>query len=120
VLPGVDGRSVVARRYADIAAAVVADQGGVDQCSESRLQLIRRFAASAVLAEQMESDLANGKQIDFSEHALLCSSLVRLANRIGINRVAKDISPALGDLIREDQERQRRELAAHRAQRVTP
>jgi hypothetical protein len=28
------------------------------RCSESRTQLIRRFAAAAVLAEQMESKLA--------------------------------------------------------------
>src|SRR5271170_578037 len=50
-LPDVDGRSTIARRYRDISSAIVADQGGIDACSESRLQLIRRFAA-ACLAEQ--------------------------------------------------------------------
>ena len=102
VLPDVDGRSVIARRYRDIASAIIVDQGGLDQCSESRRQLIRRFAAAAVLAEQMESKLARGEEIDIQQHALLCSSLVRLAQRIGIDRVPKDISPTLGDLLRED------------------
>jgi hypothetical protein len=101
VLPGVDGRSLIARRYRDIASAILIDQGGEDLCSESRKQLVRRFAAAAVLAEQMESRLANGERIDIAEHALLCSTLVRVAQRIGINRIPKDIVPSLGDLLRE-------------------
>jgi hypothetical protein len=91
VLPDVDGRSVIARRYRDITRAILVDQGGVEQCSESRQQLIRRFAAAAVLAEQMESKLARGEEIDIQQHALLCSSLVRLAQRIGINRIPNDV-----------------------------
>jgi hypothetical protein len=99
VLPDVDGRSIIARRYKDIASAIFVDQGGVEQCSESRQQLIRRFAAAAVLAEQMEAKLANGAAIDISEHALLCSTLTRLAQRIGINRVARNVEPSLASFI---------------------
>ena len=100
VLPDIDGRSVIARRYRDIVNAILVDQGGVDQCSESRSkQLIRRFAAAAVIAEQMESRLANGEQIDIAEHAQLASTLVRIAQRIGINRRAKNITPALPDYL---------------------
>jgi hypothetical protein len=91
VLPDVDGRSIVARRYRDISSAIVADQGGLAQLSESRVQLIRRFAAAAVIAEQMEARLANGEDINIAEHSLLCSTLVRVAQRIGINRVPKTV-----------------------------
>ena len=93
LLPDVDGRGAIARRFKDITSAIIADQGGADQCSESRLQLIRRFAAAAVIAEQMESRLANGEQIDIQEHALLCSTLTRLAQRIGIERRQRDVTP---------------------------
>ena len=110
VLPDVDGRSVIARRYRDITRAIFVDQGGLDRCSESRQQLIRRFAAAAVIAEQMESKLANGEQIDISEHALLCSTLTRLAQRIGIDRVALDLTPSLSDLLREDHARHMHEV----------
>jgi len=55
LLPNVDGRSLVARRYRDIMSAIASDQGGVDRLSEARLQLIRRFAAAACLAEQLEA-----------------------------------------------------------------
>ena len=46
-----------------------------------------------MLAEQLESRLANGEQIDIAEHATLSSTLVRLAQRIGIDRRATDITP---------------------------
>lgn len=99
VLPDVDGRSIIARRYRDIMSAIVIDQGGSDRISEARLQLIRRFSAAAVLAEQMEGALANGEQIDINEHATLSSTLVRLGQRIGLDRVPKDVSPTLAEYI---------------------
>ena len=102
VLPDVDGRSTIARRYKDISKAIYADQGGADRCSESRKQLIRRFSAAAVLAEQMESRLANGEQIDIQRHATLSSTLVRLAQRIGIDRVPRDVDTlTLSDYLRQ-------------------
>lgn len=91
VLPSVDGRSQIARRYRDIASAILVDNGGLDHCSESRVQLIRRFAACSVLAEQLEARLARGEPIDIAEHASLASTLVRLANRIGIERRARPV-----------------------------
>src|SRR5262249_42684896 len=104
LLPGVDGRSAQARRFRDIITAIAIDQGGVDRLSEARLQLVRRFAAAAVLAEALEAKLANGERIDIGEHAQLCSTLVRVAQRIGINRVAKEIGPTVMDLLREGQQ----------------
>jgi hypothetical protein len=99
LLPGLDMRTALARRFRDITSAIFTDQGGEDQCTESRKQLIRRFAAAAVIAEQMEAKLGDGEEIDIQKHALLCSSLVRLCGRIGINRRLKDVTPALPDYL---------------------
>ena len=55
-------------------------------------QLAVLFAAACVLAERMESRLVNGEEINIQEHSLLCSTLVRVAQRIGINRVPKTVS----------------------------
>jgi hypothetical protein len=93
ILPGVDGRSLIARRYRDISFAIFQDAGGIERCSEARQQLIRRFAACSVLAESMEAELANGKPINIAEHSQLSSTLTRLASRIGIDRRAHDITP---------------------------
>ena len=64
------------------------------------MQLIRRFASGAVLAEALEARLARGEEVDIAEHALLSSTLVRLAQRIGINRVAKNVTPSLTEILR--------------------
>jgi hypothetical protein len=95
VLPDVDGRSVVARRYRDIICAVISDQGGAEHLSEARLQLIRRFSAASVLSEQIEARLARGEQIDIREYSLLVSTIVRVARRIGIERHARNFTPSL-------------------------
>ena len=99
ILPGVDGRSAIARRYRDIASAVASDQGGAGHLSEARQQLIRRFAAASCLAEQLEARLASGEQIDIGEHSLLVSTAVRVAQRIGIDRRARNVTPTLSDYI---------------------
>ena len=104
ILPGVDQRLAIARRYRDLVAQIAIDQGGPDRCSETRMQLIRRFASGAVLAEALEARLVKGEQVDIAEHALLSSTLVRLAQRIGINRVARDVTPTLGDYLRRPAE----------------
>ena len=99
ILPDVDGRTTLGRRYRDIAEQLIADQGGAGQLSEARLQLIRRFAAAACLAEQLESRLVRGEGINLQEHATLCSSLVRLGQRIGIERIARDVTPTLAQYL---------------------
>jgi hypothetical protein len=102
LLPNVDGRSLIARRYRDICTAIASDQGGLDQLSEARVQLIRRFAACSVLAEEMESHLVRGEQIDITVHVQLTTTMVRIASRIGLDRVPRDISsPSLADILRE-------------------
>jgi hypothetical protein len=47
------------------------------------------------------SNLVNGKQIDVAEHSLLSSTLVRLAQRIGINRLPKNVTPYLHDYLEQ-------------------
>lgn len=98
ILPGVDGRSLVARRYRDIVAAIAVDQGGADRMSEARAQLVRRFAALAVQAEMLEAKLARGEAVSIADQTQIASTLVRLASRIGIGRASK-IVPDLKDYL---------------------
>jgi hypothetical protein len=93
VLPGVDGRTMIARRFYDVVQSLIADQAGLDRCSEAKLQLTRRFAASAVMAEEMEAKLARGEPIDITQHAALSSTLVRIGQRIGIERRPRNVTP---------------------------
>jgi hypothetical protein len=103
LLPDVDGRSVVARRYRDIIGAVISDQGGSEHLSEVRLQLIRRFSGASVLAEQMEARVALGEQIDMREYSLLVSTIVRVAQRLGLERRPRNVIPSLGQYLSNKQ-----------------
>jgi hypothetical protein len=102
LLPDVDGRSIIARRYRDIVAAVVSDQGGTEHLSEAGLQLIRRFGATSVLAEEMEGRIARGEQINIQEYSLLVSTMVRIAQRIGLDRVPRDVAPSLTEYLKQE------------------
>lgn len=99
LLPGVDGRSLQARRYQDLVANLVSDAGGIEVIAEARLQLIRRFSALAVLAENLEAKIAMGEDINLAEHCVISSTLVRLASRLGINRNSKNVTPVLRDYL---------------------
>jgi hypothetical protein len=99
LLPGIDGRSLQARRYRDLVANLVSDAGGIEIIAEARLQLIRRFSALAVLAENLEAKIAMGEDINLAEHCVIGSTLVRLASRLGINRNSKNVTPVLRDYL---------------------
>jgi hypothetical protein len=103
VLLNVKRELVFAQRYREISSAIIADRGGANQCFEICLQLIRRFAGAAVLAEEMKARLARGEEIDVIEHALLCRTLVRVANRIGLDRITRDHTPKLADYLQSEQ-----------------
>jgi hypothetical protein len=53
------------------------------------------------LAEQLEARLARGEQIDIQEHALLVSTMVRVAQRIGVDRVPRDVVPCLAEYLHQ-------------------
>jgi hypothetical protein len=95
ILPGIDHRSPLARRYRDLVSQIAADQGGADHLSESRLQLIRRFSGAAALAEQVEARLVEGEQIDIGEYARLTSTLIRVSKRLGLDRIPRNVTPTL-------------------------
>lgn len=113
LLPGIDGRSLPYQRYRAIVSALAVDAGGVEQVGAVKAQLIRRFAAASVLSEQLDARIANGEQVDIAEFSALSSTLVRLAQRIGIDRVAKDVS-GFGDRMLEYHEQIRQEEQAKR------
>src|SRR5262245_61836245 len=67
LLPHVaDGRQAQARRFRDLVRAMINDAGGVENCSEVRLGLIRRLAAATVISEEIEGKAVNGEPIDIS------------------------------------------------------
>jgi hypothetical protein len=99
LLPGLDGRSATARRFRDLVNAFVADMGGLDHCSEIRLGLVRRLAATTVQAEILEARMVNGEAIDIATLCTLASTTVRLSQRLGLERRARNVTPSLGQYL---------------------
>jgi hypothetical protein len=112
LLPDLDGRSSAARRFRDLVSAYIADMGGLDQCSEIKLGLLRRLAATTVQAELLEAQMINGAPISITELCALASTTVRLSSRLGLERVAKAVGPSLGDMLRDDIRKRQRRLEA--------
>jgi hypothetical protein len=111
LLPGIDGRSLPYQRYRAIVSALAVDAGGVDMVGAVKAQLIRRFAAASVLSEQLEARIANGEEVNVTEFSALSSTLVRLAQRIGIDRVAKEVTGLGAARMLEHQEMMQEEAA---------
>jgi len=99
-----DGRQTQARRFRDLVRAFISDAGGIENCSEVKLGLARRLAAATVLSEDIEAKAVNGEPIDVGTFCQLASTTVRLATRLGVERVARDCGPTLADIIREAEE----------------
>jgi hypothetical protein len=112
LLPGLDGRSAEARRFRDLVRAYISDAGGIEQCSEVKLGLLRRLAAASVLVETFENSIFKGKPVNVSEFCNLASTVVRLSQRAGINRVPKNVTPSVEDYVRSITSETPREDAA--------
>jgi hypothetical protein len=97
-LPTVDMRSMLGRRYREIAVALIGDAGGLDRCSAIKLHLIRRFAACAAFAEKIEARAVDGKEIDTTQYAIFVGALTRLARLLGTGRVPVEV-PSLEEYL---------------------
>jgi hypothetical protein len=94
ILPNVrDGRSGAARRFRDLVRSYITDLGGLDNISEVKLGLLRRLAGVTVQSETLEAMMVNGQLIPVAELCMLASTAVRISQRLGLSRVARDVTP---------------------------
>jgi len=92
---GMDGRTGQARRYRDILTQIECDSGGIDNLSEGQRQLCRRAATLSFTAECMEVDAVAGNAFDIDLFGQLTDRLGRCLQRLGLERVSRDVTPTL-------------------------
>lgn len=97
VLSGVDGRSLMARRFREIHASIESDLGG--DLTEAQRHLIARAATLAIWCEAREAELAQGDEFDAGAYATIANALRRLLSDLGLERRARDITPSLSEYI---------------------
>lgn len=86
MLRGVDGRSVVARRYRDVAIALADDLGGQDRLSEPTKILVRQAAALTVQVESLQAKIVTGEDVDLEQLTRLSNVLGRTLQRLGLKK----------------------------------
>ncbi|MDM8167015.1 hypothetical protein [Roseovarius sp.] len=101
VLAGVDGRSMMARRFREIVTGFEDDLGG--DLTEAQRQVIARAATLAVWCEDRETELARGETFDAGQYATIANCLRRLLADLGLERRARDITPQLSDYLKSKQ-----------------
>jgi hypothetical protein len=100
VLDGVDGRTLVARRFREIGAAIAIDLGGESELTEAQKQLVRSVAGLVALRERLDVQAAKGEPIDSGEYCRISNSLRRCLATIGLHRVPKNVGPTLSEVLR--------------------
>jgi hypothetical protein len=106
-----DRRTAASKKFDAIASAIAEDLGGSDRLSTVQKHLVEAFAGVALAVNDLNARLLLGEEIDLIEQTQAVSTMVRVAQRIGINRVARDVG-GLGELLRRDYEQQQREKQA--------
>jgi hypothetical protein len=96
-LAGVDGRSLVARRFREIYLNIESDIGG--DPSEAQRHLMARAATLALWCEERETELAAGAEFDAGAYATISNALRRLLGDLGLERRMRDVTPSLSDYI---------------------
>lgn len=95
-----DGRTKAAQRFDAIAEGIAADLGGEASLSTVQKHLVEAFAGAALRVQDLNTHLLLGQDVDVLEHCQVVSSLVRIASRIGVRRLAKDvIEPSLAEYL---------------------
>jgi len=93
-LPGLDGRSQLARRLKEIRVGLFGDLGGEGRASEAERLLIDRAAVLTLELESREARAASGQEpLDLPTYLSAVRTLGTVLERIGPRR-PRDVSPA--------------------------
>jgi hypothetical protein len=94
-----DGRTNAAKIYDRLVANIQNDLGGREALSTVKAALVEAFAGAYVTVNNLNTRMLLGQAIDLGQHAQAVSAMVRVASRLGIERVARNITPSVRDYI---------------------
>ncbi|WP_244571229.1 hypothetical protein [Mesorhizobium carmichaelinearum] len=103
LLPGVDGRSIWARRFRDLLGQHVADLGGEGAVSEAERSIARRATALEVELERLELRFATAGEAEAADldlYSRASNTMRRHFEALGLQRRQRDITPSLRDQMR--------------------
>lgn len=84
--------STAARRQFDaVVRGVTTDLGGEERLSTIQQHLIEAFAGITLTVSDINVRLMCGHRVDLLAHSAAISTMVRVASRIGLHRVAREV-----------------------------
>jgi hypothetical protein len=103
-----DNRTSAAKAFDRLNATISSDLG--NDLTAVEKALVEGFCGATVVLQALNTKLALGLEIDLSEHAAVCSSMVRIAAKIGLSRRSRivsgliegEVSPPLWSALRDD------------------
>jgi hypothetical protein len=90
---GVNGQSIPARRFREIAISLADDCGGVDKLSAPTRAMIRQAGSLMVKLEDMSTKAVAGEEIDDEQLVRLTNVLNRMLHRLGLKKTAPPKGP---------------------------
>jgi hypothetical protein len=87
-----DGRTKARKRFDAVVDGIASDLGGEAHLTTVQRHLVEAFAGCAVVVHDINARLLLGQSIDIGEASQAVSSLVRLAQRIGVGRHIRDVT----------------------------
>jgi hypothetical protein len=103
-LPGVDGRTLPARRYRELVSSMASDLGG--ELSTCKAAVVCRSAFLMTWCEQQEAEHATTGKLNIQVYTTAVNSLRRLLADLGLERVARDVPDLQTWVRRRDQRRE--------------
>src|SRR5262249_45722941 len=88
-----DVNSAWARPYPDVITSLTNDLGGRELIGEAKAALIRDCAALEIVLEKMRGRMSEGLNVDAEAYARIAAHRRRLLETLGLERVARDITP---------------------------
>jgi hypothetical protein len=85
LVPGVDGRTKVARRARRIRESLFEELGGAKGMPEWKKQLIQRVAFASISCEVLETKMLHGEPCDHELHTKCVRTLDTMLKRLGID-----------------------------------
>jgi hypothetical protein len=87
-----DGRTKARKQFDAVVEGIASDLGGEAHLTTVQRHLVEAFAGCAVVVHDINARLLLGQPIDIGEAAQAVSSLVRVAQRIGVGRHMRDVT----------------------------
>jgi hypothetical protein len=94
-----DSRTAAAKMWDALAANITADCGGESEISTVRRTLIDAFCVVVIRLNDLNTKGLLGQPVDLTELSLAASTLTRLATRIGVERVAREVPDLYRDIL---------------------